>query len=79
MKFQSREVRLGATFLDMNKALCSILCGEDEWCFDGEDKAMKFNSDGTGEVCKLLDFPALNADFLLHSFGAVPLSSTGLL
>ncbi|TVY52689.1 hypothetical protein LCER1_G007945 [Lachnellula cervina] len=34
----------------MNEALCSILCGEDEWSFDGEDKAMKFNSDGTGEL-----------------------------
>ncbi|TVY89443.1 hypothetical protein LAWI1_G006582 [Lachnellula willkommii] len=34
----------------MNEVLCSILCGEDEWCYDGEDKAMKFNSDGTGEL-----------------------------
>ena len=61
MKFQ-REVRLGATFLDMNDALCSILCGEDEWCFDGEHKAMKFNSDGIGEVCRLLVLLALNTN-----------------
>jgi hypothetical protein len=62
----------------MNEALRSILCGE-EWCFDLEDKAMKFNSDGTGEVSMLLDFLTLNTDYLLHSYGAALLSNTGLL
>ncbi|KAI9770644.1 MAG: hypothetical protein M1839_003093 [Geoglossum umbratile] len=34
----------------MNEALCSILCGEDEWCFDTEGRSIKFNKDGTGEL-----------------------------
>lgn len=37
---------------DMNEALCSILSGEDEWCFDTEGRSIKFNKDGTGEVCR---------------------------
>lgn len=38
---------------DMNEALCSILTEEDEWCFDAEGRSIKFNKDGTGEVCTL--------------------------
>ncbi|KAI1496189.1 hypothetical protein F5X99DRAFT_83935 [Biscogniauxia marginata] len=34
----------------MNEALCSILSGEDEWCFDTEGRSIKFNKDGTGEL-----------------------------
>ncbi|KAI1098839.1 hypothetical protein F4804DRAFT_323625 [Jackrogersella minutella] len=36
--------------VDMNEALCSILSGEDEWCFDTEGRSIKFNRDGTGEL-----------------------------
>lgn len=35
----------------MNEALCSILTGEGEWAFDFDGKYIKFNDDGTGEVC----------------------------
>jgi hypothetical protein len=38
----------------MNESLCSILSGEDEWCFDADGRAIKFNPDGTGEVCRPL-------------------------
>ncbi|TVY37292.1 hypothetical protein LOCC1_G006046 [Lachnellula occidentalis] len=34
----------------MNEALCSILCGENEWSFDTEGRSIKFNQDGTGEL-----------------------------
>ena len=40
--------------LNMNEALCSILSGEDEWCFDTDGRSVKFNKDGTGEVCRSL-------------------------
>ena len=43
--------------LDMNEALCSILCKEDEWCFDAEGRSIKFNEDGTGEVCMPIPVP----------------------
>jgi hypothetical protein len=36
------------------EALRSMLSGEDEWCFDSEGRSIKFNKDGTGEVCKSL-------------------------
>jgi hypothetical protein len=36
---------------DMNEAFCSILSREDEWCFDTEGRSIKFNKDGTSEVC----------------------------
>jgi hypothetical protein len=36
----------------MNEALCSILCGEKEWRYcDRVKRLIKFNKDGTGEVC----------------------------
>jgi hypothetical protein len=38
--------------LDMNEALCSFFPREDEWCFDTEGRSIKFNEDGTGEVCR---------------------------
>jgi hypothetical protein len=41
----------------MDEALCSILCGEDEWYFDTGHRSIKFNKDGTGEVCKQVFFP----------------------
>ena len=63
----------------MNESLCSILCGEDEWSLETEHKAMKFNSDGTGGVCRFLRFPALKANCLFKSYGAVAISHTGLL
>ncbi|KAF2973152.1 hypothetical protein GQX73_g445 [Xylaria multiplex] len=34
----------------MNEALCSILSGEEDWCFDAEGRSIKFNKDGTGEL-----------------------------
>jgi len=34
----------------MNEALCSILCGENEWCFHTEGQSIKFNQEGTGEL-----------------------------
>jgi hypothetical protein len=43
--------------LDMNEALCSILSGEDEWCFDAGGRSIKFNEDGTGEVCRSIPVP----------------------
>jgi len=43
--------------LDMNEALCSILSGEDEWCFDAEGRSIKFDEDGTGEVCRSFMMP----------------------
>ena len=37
---------------NMNEALCSILCGEEEWRYcDQVMRLIKFNKDGTGEVC----------------------------
>ncbi|KAI1388058.1 uncharacterized protein F4822DRAFT_301113 [Hypoxylon trugodes] len=36
----------------MNEALCSILCAQDEWYYDSEGRYIKFNNDGTGEVCR---------------------------
>lgn len=38
----------------MDEALCSILTGENEWVFHSEGKSIKFNKDGTGEVCTVL-------------------------
>lgn len=47
----------------MNEALCSILTGQDEWCFDTEGRSIKFNKDGTGEVCNnQYDVPDMIAD-----------------
>ncbi|KAH8812553.1 hypothetical protein F5884DRAFT_855850 [Xylogone sp. PMI_703] len=40
----------------MNEALCSILSGEDEWCFHTEGRYIKFNRDGTGELWCRLEF-----------------------
>ncbi|KAI1400600.1 hypothetical protein F4819DRAFT_363371 [Hypoxylon fuscum] len=34
----------------MNEALCSILSGGNEWCFDTEGRSVKFNEDSTGEL-----------------------------
>lgn len=36
----------------MSESLRAILTGEDEWCFDTEGRSIKFNEDGTGEVCQ---------------------------
>jgi hypothetical protein len=43
--------------LDINEALCSILSREDEWCLDKEGRSIKFNEDGTGEVCRSFTMP----------------------
>lgn len=35
----------------MDEALCSILCEQDEWHYDPNNRLnIKFNKDGTGEV-----------------------------
>ncbi|OAQ61197.1 hypothetical protein VFPPC_02201 [Pochonia chlamydosporia 170] len=34
----------------MNEALCSILCGEEEWWYDQDGRSISFNNDGTGEL-----------------------------
>jgi hypothetical protein len=55
----------------MNEALCSILCGEKEWRYcDQVMRLIKFNKDGTGEVCNV---PILGpiADYKGKSYGAV--------
>jgi len=37
---------------NMNEALCSILCDENQWYFDDYTlEFIKFKKDGTGEVC----------------------------
>ena len=56
--FITKETHLDAKpdkdILDMDEALCSILSGEYEWIYHEEGISIKFNKDGTGEVCRSL-------------------------
>lgn len=62
----------------MNEALCSILCGEEEWWYDQDGRSISFNSDGTGEVCSPFRDPGMTAN-RVESYGVVAILTIGSL
>jgi len=51
---ETNSLSLARLSVNMDEALCSILCSEEDWYWDWDGRSIRFNADGTGEVCMLL-------------------------